>query len=296
MHTTKLIIVEGIPGSGKSTQAAFIKALHDRHQVPNRLYLEGDYSHPADFESVACFTPGGFMDLLERYPTYHSLLEAHASRDGEDIFISYRSLPLRGDDSTAQQLLASLAARDVYEIPRAEIHRRLLRRRWERFAALAAAGDLVYIFECCFLQNPLTVLIGKHNLAAETVRAHLHDLAAIIRPLAPQLIYLQPADIAATLRRAAAERPAAWVTGVTGYFTGQGWGLARGLTGYEGVIAFYQMRAALEQELLPQLDLASRIIPGADLDWEQSQAEIEATLLPALGAWSAAGWVDRAIS
>jgi thymidylate kinase len=51
---TKLIVVEGIPGSGKTTTANFIKELLDERNISNQLFLEGDLNHPADFESVAC--------------------------------------------------------------------------------------------------------------------------------------------------------------------------------------------------------------------------------------------------
>jgi DNA polymerase III delta prime subunit len=50
---TRLYIFEGVPGSGKTTSAKWLKS---RLGEIAKLFLEGDPEHPADYESVACLT------------------------------------------------------------------------------------------------------------------------------------------------------------------------------------------------------------------------------------------------
>jgi len=46
MNNTKLILVEGLPGSGKTSTARYVKQLLDEQNIANRLFLEGDLEHP----------------------------------------------------------------------------------------------------------------------------------------------------------------------------------------------------------------------------------------------------------
>ena len=55
--TTKLILVEGLPGSGKTTTAVFVADWLKEHGMETAVFLEGSLDHPADFESVACSNP-----------------------------------------------------------------------------------------------------------------------------------------------------------------------------------------------------------------------------------------------
>ena len=64
MHNSRLILVEGIPGSGKTSTATFIQKWLDEHGFANRLYLEGDLDHPADYELVAYFPRAEYQQFL----------------------------------------------------------------------------------------------------------------------------------------------------------------------------------------------------------------------------------------
>lgn len=100
----------------------------------------------------------------------------------------------------------------------------------------------------------------------------------------PPALYLEgdldhrPRDVRGTLERVAAERPVAWREFVTAYLTQQAYGRARGLAGYEGVIAFYELRQTLELELLPRLGVTTLWVDPSDGDWARCHAEIAAFL------------------
>ncbi len=249
--STRLILVEGVPGSGKTTTAQFVRNWLARRAFRPRLYLEGDLDHPADYKSVACLTLAEFTRLLEKYPAQAGLLKPHTVFLRGEYFIPYRKLANQYSDQLPAGLIDELAGCEIYDLP-VEKHRRVAAERWQDFTTWALAGNSTFIFECCFLQNPLTVLLAKHNLSAGEAAAHIQRLVEITRPLEPLLIYLDPPDLRATLENAARTRPPQWLDYVTAYITGQAWGKTNrrsGETGFDGLLRFYSLRRDLEQDL-----------------------------------------------
>jgi hypothetical protein len=238
-----------------------------------RLFLEGDLDHPADYESVACLDEPEFGRLLESHPAEKDLLEESATRRQGRVFIGYRKLP------APQALVDALAHYEIYELPAAE-YCQVAAQRWQEFAREAIAGPFIYIFECCFLQNPLTTLLAKHNWSGQAAGEHVLNLAETIRPLAPRLVYLNPPSIRDTLAAAARTRPVEWLEYVTGYITGQAWGVARGESGFDGMARFYAERCTLERALLAHLGLPFLWIDSAGQNWPAAYAQIESFLLP----------------
>lgn len=276
MARTKLILVEGLPGSGKTTTAVFIANWLQERGVDTAVFLEGDLNHPADFESVACLDEQTYTDLLTRFPGEVDLLQSQVIQDGEDTFFRYRALQ-QSYPHLPESLINTLAQHEIYEQP-VPTFQRLLRRRWHRFAATAVTGDTTFIFECCFLQNPLTMLLGRHDEPVQVAEAFVLELAEVVRGLRPCLIYLNPGDVRAILSKIAGERPSAWLDFVIAYHTQQGHGRAMGWQGFDGLVQFYEMRQAIELGLLPRLPFPHLLLPYTD--WAQNQAHIARFLLP----------------
>jgi hypothetical protein len=283
MNKCKLIIIEGVPGSGKTTLAAFVKDLLDGKDILNRLYCEGDLDHPADFEAVAHFTRSDYESFLSHHASYRQLLEQNVTINGDDCFLGYHKLKLGDGQILPDALITELAKHDVYETPLAGNYCRLAAKRWQEFAERAARTEEISIFECCFLQNPLTVLLGKHNVAVPDALKHIQAVTATIQPLQPILIYLWQADTRATLDRVSRGRPQEWKEFLIAYFTQQGWGKATRVNGFEGVIAFYEMRKRIELDLLRQLDITKLLVENTSYDWVENQRAIAAFLSDRFG-------------
>ena len=276
MPGTRLILVEGVPGSGKTTTAQLVYAWLKQHSFMPRLYLEGNLDHPADYESVACLTYPEYAQLVENYPAHRSFLDQHATLLRGEYFLPYGKLANQfgGVGGLPAGLIDELARYEIYDLP-VEKHRRVAAQRWQDFTTWALAGDSTFIFECCFLQNPLTVLLAKHNQDVTEAEGHIQRLAEIIRPLDPLLIYLDPPDIRATLEKAAQNRPKAWLEYVTGYINGQAWGAAHGQSGFDGMLHFYEMRRQVEKDLFARLPLRKLWLDQAGLDWPHTTRQVE---------------------
>ena len=264
MPACQLILIEGVPGSGMTTLASAVRDLLAADGVPTRLVLEGDPEHPADFEMVAHYPRSAFNDLLTRHPEAGAALTTHGEIIGDDCFVPYRRIALTDGRALPDELFAELAAHDVYETQSPATYCRLALERWARFAEAARVAPEVVILESCFLQNPLTVLLAKHNVEPAFATEHLKRLAAAVAPLMPLLVYLWQTDTRATLEQVARERPTEWLDYVIGYVTGQAWGRATGARGFDGMVAFYEMRKALELQTLPELGIAGLAVENAD--------------------------------
>jgi hypothetical protein len=270
---TKLVIVEGIPGSGKTTTAQFVRDWYDQQGAIPHLYLEGDLNHPADYESVACLDQNEYTGLIARHGEQKALLEHSVDVKGHDSFFSYRKLKNEYGDQVPEALLTELARYDVYELP-LEKYTRLIMDRWAEFLSRSVGQDEVYIFECCFLQNPLTTLIGRHNSDISAAQATIAQLARLIERFYPVLIYLKPGNVRETLSRVAQTRPQTWVDFLIFYFTRQGYGQAHGLQGFDGVVQFYEMRQAIELDISTRLAWPKLLIDNPDGNWPQHYEQI----------------------
>lgn len=281
--TTKLIVVEGIPGSGKSTMAAFIKDWLAARGLPARLFLEGDPNHPADFEFIAFFSRPEWEQLLESHPTQRAWLESRVESLGEDRFISYHDSRLPPQDTLPEALLDELARHDVYEVPHPETYRRLARERWQAFSGAARQAGSLYIFECCLMQNPLAVLTLMHNRPVPETLGHIRDLLAILQPLNPLIIYLARQDPRLTIERAAADRPRAWVDFLIEYIAAGGWAADHRVSGFDSIVAYYQERQAAELAFLQSVETPSLVLEQSAPDYEKSRQQVAGFLSRVLG-------------
>jgi hypothetical protein len=284
MANSKLILLEGIPGSGKSSAGDFVQGLLQRQGLAVSFWREGDFDHPADFEGVAGLGEARYWDLMARFPHLTDLLRRHTAVRGADHLLSYRKLQYDYPEAMPQALVDELARHDVYDgLPVAE-YCRLALDRWRDFCQAAEQSDTMTILECCLLQNPLTVLLARHDADPQAAREHIAQIAAIIQPLHPLVVYLSPQNARAALDRMRAERPAEWADFVTWYLTGQAYGQTHPVAGWEGVVQFYEMRQKLEVELLAGLPLPSLVIEHAGQEWDRCNAAIDRFIGPHLTA------------
>jgi len=271
---SKLILLEGIPGSGKSTAAVALQNFLEGKGVPSRFWREGDFDHPADFEGVARLSNSQFEDLLLRYPELIELIQEHASIRGDDYLLQYRKIQHLYPEKVDSSFVDELSLLDIYDGLPMEEYCRLALDRWQDFCELMKVSDEVSLMECVYLQNPLTVLLARHDADPRAARQHIERLTDIIRDLNPLVIYLHPQDVRRTLLHVHAERPKEWADFVIGYLTGQKYGKAHHLSGYEGVIEFYEMRQKLEVEILHSLPIQQRVIEHSGDEWERCNKEM----------------------
>jgi hypothetical protein len=247
---SKLILIEGLPGAGKTTVARIVQDILRPHKESLKVYLEGNPEHPADFDGTAVCTAAEREEILASWPEQAALLRNNFRNQGDSWYIRYGAL----HRVLPPQMMKRFSQLDVYELP-FDVHANLMQHRWRSFATAAMGQSTTWLFECSFLQNPLTIGMISQNRSHEEITAHIHALQEIIRPLNPLLIYLSLDDIATAFTKVASQRPQAWRDFFIDYYTNREYGKSLWLRGTAGTIAALRDRYQLERDILRGLDM-----------------------------------------
>lgn len=197
-HTkTNLIIVEGLPGSGKSTTAAIIADELVKKGKKVLCVDEGVRDHPADYAD--------------------------------------------------------------YDFPDFETERIKILEKWRSFVE-TADRDTVYVFNCVFLQNPMCETMMRFGMENAASQRYISEIAEIIRPLHPYIVYIDRPDVKGALDRVLEARGRDWLEAVISYHTSQGYGKQHHLSGYEGYIRCLEERKVRELNILRALGIDYSII------------------------------------
>lgn len=191
MMKTNLLIVEGLPGSGKSTTAEMIAAELNKKGKKAVCVDEGQ-EHPADY-----------ID---------------------------------------------------YDFPDFETERQKILEKWRSFVA-ESDKNTIYVFNCIFLQNPMCETMMRFGMEAAASQHYISEIAEIIKPLNPIIIYIDQPDVKEAIDRVLAERGTDWLNAVIDYHVSQGYGKQNYLSGYEGYIQCLEERKTRELNILQALGI-----------------------------------------
>ncbi|URJ60340.1 hypothetical protein [Paenibacillus polymyxa] len=271
---TKLVIVEGIPGSGKSTLSRYIHDMLNIHQVESELFLEGNLRHPADYESVAC-VPNEELDRLRSiYSGVFHYIDPFVSVNGNDSLIAYALAQQSAQNGIPSSLYEEMRRYEIYDGVPVEKYCELMVQRWSSFAKDQREKEKLIILECCFLQNPGCALLARHDAGNDRFIQHVLQIAKQIQDLNPILFYLKQPNVRETIERVKTMRSQEWLDFAIWYHTEQDYGEKKGLHGYEGYIQFLEHRRELELQIIEQLPFQSFIMDNSDYDWENQQQTV----------------------
>ncbi|MGV3466013.1 MAG: hypothetical protein ACO1OT_12060 [Heyndrickxia sp.] len=265
---TKLIMVEGLPGFGKSTAATLIRDILTERNIPNELFLEGNLDHPADYDGVACFNEEEFKRLLINSGELRDAFIERVVKKGHNFLLPYLRINKEYASKFSDELLNTIFKNDVYELP-LERNIELISKKWAEFVDKAMSENKIYIFECCFIQNPITVAMVKYGAQKEIVIDYVMKLASLVEKLNPQLFYIVQDDLEFSFKKAMKERPKEWSSGFIDYYTKQGFGKEMGYQGLEGTLKVLEERRAIEGEIFDKVKLKKEIINNSSFEKEK---------------------------
>lgn len=243
----RLIIVEGLPCSGKSSTAAYIASLAEGTEKVS-LVDEGTGDHPADYE-------------------YHALALAGMLSPESGI------VPLsRFSGETLERLMPY----KIYDGLPWETEMPLMLDKWREFVR-EAEKDTVYVFNCVLLQNPMCETMMRFGFPEEASRRYIEQIAEIIAPLRPAVVYLKNDDIGDSVKKAAGERPG-WLDAVIGYHIKGAFGRSIRAEGFGGYIACLRERQERELRILSALPVDSLVVDNPQRDWPAAHEAIRAYL------------------
>lgn len=93
--SSKLVLIEGLPGFGKTTTAQLVHEILMEMNIKSQLFLEGNLEHPADYDGVAFFKKNEFDELLSTHEKFRDLLSNRMIKHGNNYFLEYRKIKNR---------------------------------------------------------------------------------------------------------------------------------------------------------------------------------------------------------
>lgn len=274
MH--RLILVEGLPGSGKTTLSKKI-ASYLREWRETNHYNEGE-AHPADLAWCACVPSEQLEAIYERFLEYRSHMEAHMTVEDGVAIIPYTRFPIED-----QEFYALMESFEVYD------HRvgfetfcELHLKRWQRFAEVALTEGSINVFECAYLQNHINELLLFHEMSEVQIESYLLRLIDTVLKLNPVIIYLDHRDVVHSLRQVSDARvdskgERVWMDRVIAYIESCSFGKSHQLKGFEGMVAYFEHRKSIELRLLQQLPVKAHVVTH-DGDWKQTWRTLKSLL------------------
>ncbi|KGE18714.1 hypothetical protein [Paenibacillus wynnii] len=262
---SKLVFIEGLPGFGKTTTAQLVHEILTEMNIKSQLFLEGNLEHPADYDGVACFQKDEFDKLLSTHEMFRDLLSDRSIKEGNHYFLEYRKIKNEYGSGFSDDLLHAVVKNDVYELS-LDQNRKLITERWKKFTENVLNGSDTYIFDCCFIQNPVTMGMIKYDAKKENVISYVAELASIVDKLNPLLIYVEQIDLDGSFRKTVKERSKEWSEGFIEYYTNQGFGKKQGYHGLEGTLQVLKARRELEEEIFNGIKIAKKKVDNSSYD------------------------------
>ena len=243
----RLVIIEGLPCSGKRTLSACAAALLQK-KTKVLFVDEGTGDHPADYE-------------------FHALAPAGLLSEESCI------VPL---GSYSGELFEKLLPHKIYDGLPWETEKPLMLAKWQQFVA-EAQPDTTYVFNCVLLQNPMCETMMRFGYPEAVSAAHIGEIVSIAEAMKPVVIYLQNSQVADSVRKAAPERPG-WLEAVIDYHVNGAYGRSIAASGFDGYIRCLEERQAREMRILEQLPLKKLILMDPQTDWASAKEQLGAFL------------------
>jgi Thymidylate kinase len=269
----RLILVEGMPGSGKTTISKKIRDYLINKGLDVELYNEGDL-HPVDLAWNALLTKEEYKSLIKNNKEFENTIKENSIFEDGYVIVAYTKLGLSKDQN---DLMKYFEAHEVYDgRVSLDMFKEIHLRRWRKFGQeMKKTKDKITIFECAFFQNHINELLAVHEKDNHYIIQYLKELIETVLDLNPKLIYLNQISVRDTLNRVAEERVSEnkeiypdWIDLVTEYFKNSNYGKNNDINGFDDIVEYFEKRQENELEGIKQLSIDSFVISNFHYDWD----------------------------
>ena len=274
---SRLILVEGIPGAGKTTTARKIKEKLIDEGKEAILYEEG-MSHPADMAWNACLKEDEYNDFIKKCSEMWegskksiskeeliSRIQRQTRIEDNNVILAYTKIDFPED--CYWSLIGDVASKEICDGRKSlDEFREIHLRRWSKFADQALLNDNIYIFECAFLQNHIFELLGVYEKSDEEIYLYLKSLLETVKSLSPSIVYIEPSSVEDIIIQAANERKSPegsrpdWIDEVANWVSNMNFGKSHNLKGIEGVFYFCKEGLRIDKLMIEKLNVPVTII------------------------------------
>lgn len=251
----KLIIVEGLPSTGKSTTAKYIAT-----ELNLKFFDESDDNHPADYIFSAYIT----KNQLNKFTTKEQNLIISKSLKKDDGYI----VPLK---EFKDDLFEKLVQYKIYDYLPWNIEKKLFIDKWTEFKNNISDN---YVLNCTLLQNSMCETMIRFDFNLQQSYEYIKEIYEIIKPLNPIIIYLKITNIKESINRVLPNRGSEWLNAVVNYHCTGKYGKRNKLKGFDGYIKALEERQNREIYILEKLGINHIIVEDPNANWDETYKKI----------------------
>lgn len=254
----KLFIVEGLPCAGKSTTSKFIADLLKGRGHNVKWVDEGTGFHPADYEFHSYLTE---EDLEQFSVKDKNELIKSSVKENEGYIVELNKFH--------GELFEKVLQYKIYDFLPWEKENKIMIDGWQKFIN-TAEKDTIYVFNCCFLQNPMCETMMRFGFDYEISRQYISSIWQIIKELNPIIIYLSEYNISEKIKTHSDERGREWLNSVIDYHLNGIYGKSLMMDGYDGYISCLEERQRRELKILLDINCEHLLLHNASDDWNNA--------------------------
>ncbi|GGE02889.1 hypothetical protein [Paenibacillus nasutitermitis] len=188
LNQSKLILMEGLPSTGKSTNAGILFSQLERNGKKARWIHEVARPHPTLFFYEAYMEDKEYLEFIARYPHTAAILEQLLIKRKNGIGIDLLDVEWNYYEYLGSDSFTDLKKYDVWNFD-LERYKQVAIEKWEHFVEKQLHSNEIAILDSCIFQfQAYTFILADAPFIQ--LQSFIEAIYKIISPLNPSLIYL----------------------------------------------------------------------------------------------------------
>ena len=198
----KIYLIEGLPGSGKTTIAKKLSKFLNTRNVDNICYSEGDL-HPVDLAWIAIFNEDELNKLFSLYPSLTVDINKNIKKIKDKYYLAYTKISISEETKDFYDYCSRY---EIYKVNDLKVFYQAHEDLWLSFLEENQYNNIIYIFECIFLQNHINELILNYGLKEKEISSYFNNFERLFKNHNVFLFYIKQKNISNTLKKITFER------------------------------------------------------------------------------------------
>ncbi len=188
MINSQLIMLEGMPSTGKTTNARFIQMQLERNRIHANWIHEVTMPHPVLFFDEVGLTYDEYEQFIKTHPEVSDIFNNIAVFKKSTVGIHLPEIQWSYSDKIGENVYQALLEFDVWNFP-LDLYKKFALEKWAYFAEKTLRSrNEVFIIDSAIFQFQIFTFLFK-NRPYKELQSFTKQIVDIIKPLNPCLIY-----------------------------------------------------------------------------------------------------------
>lgn len=197
LNQSRLILMEGLPSTGKSTNAGILFQQLERNGKNARWIHEVARPHPVLFFYEAYLEDQEYLEYITNYPHTAKILDQLLIKRDRGVGIDLLEVEWNYKEYLGSDAITALKKYDVWNFD-LEYYKQVAIEKWEHFVEQQLHTDEIIILDSCIFQFQIYTFILADAPFIQ-LKSFIEVIYKMISPLKPSLIYMYRNDTEDTI-------------------------------------------------------------------------------------------------